>query len=153
MRVSTLREISEVIMKHHLNPRVWIAMAMTLVGVAIASPARADERLVANVPFEFIVGHVRLPAGQYVVSETSTPGVLSIASVARWHKILVLTNADGGKVPAQPELVFKRYEGQLFLARVNDGYAIEREIPLTRSIMSRERQVAMAEVRIPLTAQ
>jgi hypothetical protein len=49
--------------------------------------------------------------------------------------------------------VFKRYEGQLFLARITDGYAIEREIPLTPSTMNRERQVAMAEVRIPLTAR
>jgi hypothetical protein len=140
-------------MKHHLNPKVWIAMAIALVGVAIASPARADERLVAHVPFDFIVGHMRLPAGNYVVSETSTPAVLSIASADRRHKTFVLTNGDGAKAPAQPELVFKRYEGQLFLARVTDGYAIEREIPLTPSIMSRERQVAMAEVRIPLTAQ
>ena len=140
-------------MKHYLNPKVWIAIATAFVGVAIASPARADDRLVANVPFEFIVGHVRLPAGNYVVSETSTPAVLSIENVDRRHKILFLTNADGGKAPAQPELVFKRYEGQLFLARVTDGYAIEREIPLTRSIMNRERQVAMAEVRIPLTVR
>jgi hypothetical protein len=139
-------------MKHHLGPKVWIAMAIALVGVAIASPARADERLVANVPFEFIVGHLRLPAGHYVVSE-STPAVLSIMSTDRRHKTFVLTNADGGKAPAQPELVFKRYEGQLFLARITDGYAIEREIPLTPSTMNRERQVAMAEVRIPLTAR
>lgn len=140
-------------MKRHLSPKVWIAMAIALVGVAIASPARADERLVANVPFEFIVGHLRLPAGHYVVSETSTPAVLSIMSTDRRHKTFVLTNADGGKAPAQPELVFKRYEGQLFLARITDGYAIEREIPLTPSTLNRERQVAMAEVRIPLTAR
>jgi hypothetical protein len=140
-------------MKHHLSPKVWIAMAIALSGVAVATPARADGRLVANVPFEFIVGHVRLAAGSYVVSETSTPGVLSIATVDRRHKMLVLTNADGGKAPAQPELVFRRYEGQLFLARVTDGYAIERELPLTPSIMNQARQVATAEVRIPLTAQ
>jgi hypothetical protein len=140
-------------MNHHLSPKIWIATAIALVGVAVASPARAEDRLVANVPFEFIVGHLRLPAGNYVVSKTSTPAVLAIESATTRHKILVLTNADGGKVPAQPELVFKRFEGQNFLARVNDGYAIEREIPLTTAMMKRERQVAAATVTVPLMAQ
>jgi hypothetical protein len=140
-------------MNHHLSPKIWIAMAITLVGVAVASPARADDRLVANVPFEFIVGHLRLPAGSYVIAKTSTPAVLAIESAATRHKILVLTNADGGKVPAQPELVFKRFEGQHFLSRINDGYAIEREIPLTTAMMSRERQVAVATVTVPLMAE
>jgi hypothetical protein len=67
--------------------------------------------------------------------------------------VFVLTNPDSAKAPAQPELVFKRFEGQNFLSRITDGYAIEREIPLTAAIMNRERQVAVAMVTVLLTAQ
>lgn len=140
-------------MKERLTMKVWMAMALTVIGVATASPARADERLSANVPFDFIVGHLRFPAGNYVITETSTSGVLAIESANSKHHVFVLTNPDSGKAPAQPELVFKRFEGQNFLSRITDGYAIEREIPLTAAIMSRERQVAVAMVTVPLTAQ
>jgi hypothetical protein len=139
-------------MRKHLTPKVMIATALAAIGLAVASPARADERLTANVPFEFIVGHVRLPAGNYVISETSTSGVLVVQSADRRHNVLVLTNGDSGKAPAQPELVFKRFEGDNFLFRVTDGYAIEREIPLTPGRMERERQVAETIVRVPLMA-
>ena len=138
-------------MKHHLTANAMMALAVAVIGLAFASPARADERLTANVPFEFIVGHVRLPAGNYVISEASANGVLAIQSADRRHNVLVLTNGDSGKAPAQPELVFRRFEGQNFLSRVTDGYALEREILLTPGRMERERQLAVATVRVPLT--
>ncbi len=140
-------------MKEHLTFRRVMAMVLAVIGVAIASPARAQERLTANVPFDFVVGQTRFGAGNYIISKTSTPAVLSIQSADRRHHALFLTNADGGKAPAQPELVFRRYEGQHFLARITDGYAIQREVTLTPSIMNRARQVAVATVRVPLTAQ
>jgi hypothetical protein len=59
-----------------------------------------------------------------------------------------------GKVPARPELVFKRFEGQNFLSRVNRRLRdIERELPLTTSMMSKEHQVAAATVTVPLMAE
>jgi hypothetical protein len=140
-------------MKEPLIPKVAIALALAVIGLAIATPARADERVTANIPFEFIVGHMRLPAGNYVISKASDTGVLKISSADDRHHVLVLTNADGSKPPAQPELVFKRFERDTFLFRVTDGYAIQREIPLTASRMERERQVAEVIVRVPLTAQ
>jgi hypothetical protein len=143
---------NEVDMKRRLTPKVWIAAALTMIGIASATVARADERLTAKVPFDFIVGNMRLPAGSYVFGETSTSGILAIESADRRHHVFVLTNGDSGKPPAQPELVFKRFEGQNFLFRITDGYAIEREVPLTPSTMERERQVAVARVTIPLTA-
>src|SRR3954464_3081117 len=98
-------------MKQHLIPKVMVAMGLAVIGLAIPSSARADGRLTANVPFDFIVGHMRLPAGTYSISETSTTGVLAIRSADNRRQVLVLTNGDSGKAPAQPELVFKRSEG------------------------------------------
>lgn len=130
-----------------------MAVAVVVGGVAIASPARADERLTAKVPFDFIVGKSRFPAGNYVVTQTSTTGILSIATADSRHSIFVLTNGDSPKYSGRPELVFKRFEGQNFLSQISDGIDMNREIPLTPRIMERERQVAEAMVRVPLTVQ
>ena len=132
-------------MKRHVGLKVWMAMAWTVIGVAVASPARADERIVAKVPFGFIVGRSQFPAGNYVVAETSTSGVVSIASVDNRHFAFVLTNADSPKGETQPELVFQRVGGVNFLSRISDGVDVNREIPIDRAMMDRERQVTMNE--------
>ena len=46
---------------------VWVLFAIVAVGVFSAAVVRADDRVVAHVPFAFIVGESRLPAGGYVV--------------------------------------------------------------------------------------
>lgn len=140
-------------MREHLGLKVLMAAVFTTVGLVSASPARADERLTAKVPFDFIVGSSRFPAGNYVVTETSTSGVFLIANPDSRHSAFVLTNADSSKASGQPELVFRRYEGQNFLSQITDGIDMSREIPLTPRLMDRERQVAMALLRVPLTAQ
>src|SRR2546427_13308791 len=52
--------------------RIFLATALMTIGGV--SAARADERIVAKVPFSFIVGGVRLPAGDYTVTENMFNG-------------------------------------------------------------------------------
>ena len=92
-----------------------------------ASSARADEdQVIAKVPFAFMVGKARLPAGDYRVREASIDG-----------SIISITNADGREVALAPtfplttvtnagqaegpELVFEKVNGQYYLARVVSG--------------------------------
>lgn len=119
----------------------WVFLATSLVIVGSASVARADnETIVARVPFAFIVGDSRLPAGDYVVKEVSdAPSVVSIASADGRQFAYTLTipsSADG--TPAQPELVFEKVNNRYFLARVVPGGGIEREIVLTPARTERE---------------
>ena len=81
-------------------------VATGLAAVATASVARADERIVARVPFDFVVGDSRLPAGPYVVTNVSNdPGVMSIASADGRHFVYTLTIPSSSiQTPAQPEL-------------------------------------------------
>jgi len=140
-------------MKKRPTPKIVLSMALALIGIAAATPARAQGKMSATVPFEFIVGTSRLPAGKYFITKSSTNGVLSIQSADTRHHLLVLTNADSGTAPAHPELVFKRVEGQSFLSRVTVGYSIEREIPLTPATMRRARDVAMEVVKVPWSVE
>jgi hypothetical protein len=118
-----------------------VTIATAAMAVGIAPIARADEdQLVVNVPFSFIVGDTRLPAGSYIVKEMSeNTSVLSIASKDGRHYVLTMTiplRAD--EAAAQPELVFEKYADQYFLARVLTDDGGSRAIPLTDAKMAHE---------------
>ena len=124
---------------------MFLATALMMMGGV--SDARADERIVAKVPFAFIVHGVRLPAGDYTVTQNvfDGGGVFLIASADGRHAVYTLTSPSAsGKEPAQPELVFEKFGEQYFLARVVPRDGDERKIVLTPSIMERE----LAEVAL-----
>src|SRR5690349_11548367 len=98
-----------------------IRHASGIVGAAVmvigsASAAQADETVVAKVPFTFIVGDTRLPAGDYVVTELADgSGVLQIRSAdARQFAVTVTIPAGADNTPSQPELVFEKFNHQYF---------------------------------------
>ena len=113
-------------------------MAFAVLGTAAV--ARADERIVAHVPFSFIVGTTELPAGDYVVTEdfTENQGVLRIESVNGRRSLFALSIAASEPRPSKSELVFEKYENRYFLSRVAGEGGLSREIPLTPNIMPRE---------------
>jgi hypothetical protein len=121
----------------------WVLLATALVIVGGASVARAnDERIMARVPFAFVVGASRMPAGDYVVREMSDdPSVVSIASADGRQFAYTLTipsSAYALKTPTQPELVFEKLDNQYFLARVVPAGGMEREIVLQHARTDRE---------------
>jgi len=120
------------------------ALAVAAILIAGASRARADEIVATDlkVPFSFLVGDVRLPAGDYTVREASMgKDVLEIVSADGQHAALAST------IPATPDnadktqLVFRKFGHDYFLSRIaHEGD--EREIILTPHLM--ERDVANA---------
>jgi hypothetical protein len=126
--------------------RMWMVLTMALMAIAGASPAHADQMLVTTVPFDFIVGDARLPAGDYIVTEMPQSGLVSIASRDSEHTALVLTvRAVFDRSASSPELVFERFGGQHFLTQIIGEHNEGREILLTPEIMERELQhVAVA---------
>ena len=123
--------------------KVWMLLGAAVMVVGIASSARAGEEVVAKVPFEFIVGGVRLPAGKYLV--TQNRALVSIASTDRRHFAFVLMNPMWSDEPGvAPRLVFERIGEDHFLSQVVAGDKEGGEILLTPAQM--ERQIPRAEV-------
>jgi len=121
----------------------WVVLATAAIAVGSASAARADERIVTNakVPFAFIVGDVRLPAGDYDVQEMADGSpVVAIVSADGKKAALTLTIpwSSMGETAAQPELLFEKFGSEYFLARVVPLDRDGREIVLTPSTMERE---------------
>jgi hypothetical protein len=125
-----------------------VALVTAAIAVGDAATARADDTIMADmkVPFAFIVGDARLPAGEYAVREVSDgAGLLEIVSVDGQHVALTLT------VPYTPDnawrqttnLVFEKFGHEYFLSRVEPADGNDREIILTPAIA--EREVARAD--------
>jgi hypothetical protein len=114
------------------------------IDIASAAPARADQTFVAKVPFDFIAGGSRLPAGDYVVAGVTGLGVVSIASADAEHFAFVLASPVRSNGPApRSELVFEQFGGEHFLARCTSSDGEGREILLTPEIMERALQTAV----------
>jgi len=119
-----------------------VALATAAIAIGGATMARADETIVTSlkVPFAFIVGDVRLPAGEYAVRAVSeSADMLEIVSADGRHVALTLT------VPYVPdqtwhdgELVFQKFGDEYFLSRVEPANGNDREIILTPAVVERE---------------
>ncbi len=97
--------------------------------------------LVATIPFQFLVGHVLMPAGDYVI-EHKSPSLLIVRQQGGRHTaIACLTLGEYRSTPLETgELEFNRYGETYFLAKVwapdsKDGVSLvksSRETELTR---------------------
>ena len=102
--------------------KVLTIAAAVLAVTAGAASAQAQERLVANVPFDFMVGKVHMPAGQYTVArDDQSPSLVAVSSGDRRHFAFALTNFVAPEDTAKtPELVFAHIGQTYYLQRVED---------------------------------
>jgi hypothetical protein len=129
----------------------WIVAAAAVVGAGTASAAPDDSgRIVATVPFAFVAGGSHLPAGQYTITETvaGEGDVLSIAAKNGQHAYLLTVPAAArvDEIIAHPKLVFEKFDGNYFLARVMAMDGNGHDIDLTPSAMERDVAAARAAV-------
>ena len=103
-----------------------------------ATTARAqDRRVIADVPFDFVVHGLLMPAGDYVITDRSE-GILSIESKDGRYFAFVLSTASDAKT-LRPELVFDRVEGRYYFAGFVLPDGTGREVPVVPTSIERER--------------
>jgi hypothetical protein len=74
-----------------------------------------------EIPFEFMVGDVRFPAGRYGLDRCEVPGMLRLRRAGE-HTSGVLVQAIPGQHSNSPrELIFYCHRGSYFLAHVYGG--------------------------------
>ncbi len=116
------------------------AMLSLMVTMAVAS-GYAQDRVVADIPFNFAIGNKTLPAGEYSVTQLS-PAVMLIKSDDSGGAAMALANAaQANKAQDEAKLVFHRYGDQYFLFQVWTPGNTGRELPkskLEREAASRQ---------------
>ena len=105
--------------------RTNIYRAITLLGlffVLTSASARAQvytaDRAVMNIPFDFRVGETHLPAGKYVVSDTTMTVLLRSKDGRQSVTILPMRTLQPKGKLTSAKLVFHRYGERYFLSQV-----------------------------------
>ncbi len=92
-----------------------------------------------NVPFSFVAGEKVLTAGEYHITEDSTPGVLQVWGSDRKTILVLAGSIQTLDASTQTKIVFHRYENRYFLAQLwVEGENGGRNLPIGRQ----EREMA-----------
>jgi hypothetical protein len=127
-------------------------LAVVMLGIPVIY-AGSIGSVEATIPFDFIVGKMTLPAGQYTVSPLDHKRGLVVRSEDGKSTAMVLTMGVQTKsAKNQARLVFNRYGNTYFLSQVWRGYDSE-GFALHKSNQEREIALNQNSSSVTLTAQ
>jgi hypothetical protein len=141
------------IVKSNFAVRVLAALAL-VVAFSATSLAFSANSTPANIPFEFEVRGVKMPAGRYHFTAGPATGLVSIiAADGRQFAVGTTPLGDPNK-PVQPKLVF-RFDGavyrlsEVWLSNDNVGKAVPqpKSADITASNGTKAKRVEVALVR------
>jgi hypothetical protein len=125
-------------MKRSLGKLLTLCLLMVGGGLVVHAQIESVPQIYANVPFAFVVGDTRLPAGKYEIRtpEFDSPNLLEIRSPNRHTSVFFDTAAAqtrGDKIVKKTELVFDKVGDQYFLSQIwVSGSASGSELPKSR---------------------
>ena len=107
--------------------RITGMLALAFLGPAV----RAQEPVLANIPFAFTAGKMALPAGEYRVQESAQGSfMLLIQRTDRSAATYVISNAvEVNKPQTQSKLIFQRSGNHYYLSQIwVEGHSRGREL-------------------------
>ena len=114
------------------NTLCRITGILALAFLASTQVARAQQPVLASIPFQFTAGQMTLPAGEYRVQNTGeAPPFLLIQRTDGSAATYVISNAvQVNKPQTQSKLIFHRIGKRYFLSQVwVEGQSRGRELP------------------------
>jgi hypothetical protein len=121
--------------KQILNVVVTLSVIITL---SIAGFAGLSQTLEANIPFDFMVNGKKLSAGKYTVNSGANRNVLSIRSWKTKQGAFATTYDLQVRHDSKPQLIFRRYGNQYFLAKVI-SHSAGLELPKSKAERAAEK--------------
>jgi len=123
--------------KQILNIVVTLSVIAAL---SIAGFAGLSGTLKANIPFDFMAGGQKFPAGDYAVRTGIIQGTLEVRNLKTNQAVFAISQGLEVRAGSKPQLVFRRYGNQYFLAKATD-YSSGIELPKSKA----EREAAKAK--------
>ena len=108
-----------------------LKLTCAALGLSVLSmmPLMADSYLSVNVPYPFVAGKVRLPAGAYTIQEETLTGIVSIRNSAG-KTVVLLSGPGAGTVGAvSPGLTFVNVHGEMVLTSLQEEERPSRTLP------------------------
>lgn len=126
----------------------WLATAAAIGALAVPAVGHAEQELKTTVPFSFVAGGVRLPAGTYVVALEKQRSLVSVASTDGRHFAFVLMNPMAAdRAGADARLVFDAVGGEHVLSQVVGTGREGREILEAPAVRTAVDRVVIAPAR------
>jgi hypothetical protein len=94
-----------------------IAVALSLAGASAF--AQSPNGVVANIPFEFMVGDQTIPAGNYLLVSTDFGTTITVQQLDGSTRLtLAAMMGRRAEAPPVPKVLFNRYGQRYFLSQV-----------------------------------
>ncbi len=124
---------------------VCLILSLFAFAMVIAAPAvQAQSRVVANVPFAFILNDHSQAAGQYeVVSRSEQVDLIRNMQTGAGHFLLKSEQVES-RYGKGAMLVFNRYGNEYFLSQIWDGQS---DIGIQLAPTKREKELQLADSR------
>lgn len=100
---------------------ILTGLSLAVLFFVVPANAQSDaHRMTANIPFEFTVGNVSLPAGQYEFLRTGAGANIIVVRDADGHTRFTVPTASiqGNGFPAKSELKFETVDGRHVLVQI-----------------------------------
>jgi hypothetical protein len=131
----------------------FAVLALAALACSVATPMSAQTiRLSAVIPFEFVVGNVTLPAGEYKVSSLTAPHVLQIRNDVLQAGAIAMpastTRGDSVRT-GDVKLVFNRYGSHYVLSQIWDGQdAVRHDLSKSRTEQELAKTASATKVEV-----
>jgi hypothetical protein len=123
--------------KQILNIVVTLSVIAAL---SIAGFAGLSGPIKANIPFDFMAGGKKLPAGEYAVRTGIFQSTLEVRNLKTKQAVITISQGLEVRAGSKPQLIFRRYGDQYFLTKATD-YSSGIELPQSKA----EREAAKAK--------
>jgi hypothetical protein len=127
-------------------------MLMLLVGIALATAvvsanAQSNQKVVADIPFEFVAGNQAMPAGRYAFARETAPenGLVVRKDEMKISALLMTSKIEPKSGETDARLIFHRYGERYFLVEVWSG-ANETGRQLAKSRQERAIESELASI-------
>ena len=122
-----------------MKRRLFALFGMGLL-LATSSAYAQTINLKADIPFDFVVGKITLPSGEYTIRSFNADQTLSIGGSAHNPVLFLAKRCSSPSPSAQSKLVFARYGERYFLSEMwIEGNSTGRQLLKSR------REVRVAE--------
>ena len=96
-------------------------VVLSMAVASVSARAQASSPLLANIPFQFVVGDQTLPAGEYRIERmlSGNPKVLLIrGNDGSAHRTVMTMEVLANGWQAESKLIFNRYGNHYFLSQI-----------------------------------
>jgi hypothetical protein len=121
-----------------------LALFVTTFAIASAHAQNAGNNLRVTIPFDFVIGGEKLPAGDYLVHTEDSRTTMNIQSRDQSSQAYFLVHpVPGVDIKNKSKLIFRKYEGEYSLSQVwVEGRASGQELNKTSRERTLQRDIA-----------